>query len=74
MSETKDGLPIVSFDSQEAWASWLEENHRLANGLDTTSQHLLPRGFLCNFRQRRDRGLPLSPTQKQSKPRSATAG
>ena len=31
--ETKKGLPIIPFASQEDWEAWLEENHRTAEGL-----------------------------------------
>ena len=29
----KDGLPIVSFPSREAWAAWLDARHALAGGV-----------------------------------------
>ncbi len=29
----KDGLPIVSFPSREAWAAWLEERHAVSGGV-----------------------------------------
>ncbi len=31
--ESKDGLPIVPFASQEEWEEWLEENHEASGGL-----------------------------------------
>jgi uncharacterized protein YdeI (YjbR/CyaY-like superfamily) len=33
VTDTKNGLPVVHFDSQATWDAWLEENHEVSEGL-----------------------------------------
>jgi uncharacterized protein YdeI (YjbR/CyaY-like superfamily) len=33
MTDTRKGLPIIYFESQQRWDAWLEENHASADGL-----------------------------------------